>query len=186
MKPGIVPEGLGLVATRDISRNDVVLEVPKKFWINPDAAAASEIGSICSGLKPWISVALFLLRERFKGEESKWKYYFDVLPESTDSTIYWWGYVKFILVCCYCFIYSVPSSFIFMFLFCFDKCCFVFHSSAGQKRSFLRFKVSILIRPPILIIKIEAFLQLESSICLCQACWHRILEFKLKLSDQNN
>lgn len=89
MKPGIVPEGLGLVATRDISRNDVILEVPKKFWINPDAAAASEIGSICSGLKPWISVALFFLRERFKGEESKWKYYFDVLPESTDSTIYW-------------------------------------------------------------------------------------------------
>lgn len=91
VKPGIVPEGLGLVATRDISRNDVVLEVPKRFWINPDAAAASEIGSICSGLKPWISVALFLLRERFKGEESKWKYYFDVLPESTDSTIYWWA-----------------------------------------------------------------------------------------------
>lgn len=89
VKPGIVPEGLGLVATRDISKNDVVLEVPKKFWINPDAASASEIGSICSGLKPWISVALFLLRERFKGEESKWKYYFDVLPESTDSSIYW-------------------------------------------------------------------------------------------------
>ncbi|KAL8533758.1 hypothetical protein ACS0TY_009958 [Phlomoides rotata] len=89
VKPGIVPEGLGLVAVRDISRNDVVLEVPKKFWINPDAVATSEIGSICSELKPWISVTLFLLRERFKGEESKWKYYFDVLPESTNSTIYW-------------------------------------------------------------------------------------------------
>ncbi|KAL8537991.1 hypothetical protein ACS0TY_000079 [Phlomoides rotata] len=39
-------------------------------------------------MKPWISVALFMLREGFKGEESKWKYYFDVLPESTNSTIY--------------------------------------------------------------------------------------------------
>ncbi|KAH6815253.1 Rubisco methyltransferase family protein [Perilla frutescens var. frutescens] len=89
VKPGIVPEGIGLVATRDISRNDVVLEVPKKYWINPDVAATSEIGSVCSGLKPWISVALFLLKERFKGEESKWKYYFDALPQGTDSTIYW-------------------------------------------------------------------------------------------------
>ncbi|EYU28796.1 hypothetical protein ABFS82_12G098300 [Erythranthe guttata] len=89
VKPGFVPEGLGLVATRDISRNDVVLEVPKRFWINPDAVAASEIGSICSGLKPWISVALFLLREKFKGDESKLKYYIDVLPEGTNSTIYW-------------------------------------------------------------------------------------------------
>ncbi|KAG8366384.1 hypothetical protein BUALT_Bualt17G0074100 [Buddleja alternifolia] len=89
VKPGVVPEGLGLVATRDVSRNDVVLEVPKKFWINPDAVAASEIGSVCSGLKPWLSVALFLLWEKFKGEESKWRYYMDVLPESTNSTIYW-------------------------------------------------------------------------------------------------
>ncbi|PIM97816.1 N-methyltransferase [Handroanthus impetiginosus] len=89
VKPGVVPEGLGLVATRDIGRNEVVLEVPRKFWINPDAVATSEIGSICSGLKPWISVALFLLREKFKGEESKWKYYIDVFPEGTNSTIYW-------------------------------------------------------------------------------------------------
>ncbi|KAL2226180.1 ribulose-1,5 bisphosphate carboxylase/oxygenase large subunit N-methyltransferase, chloroplastic [Sesamum indicum] len=89
VKPGIVTEGLGLVATRNIGRNEVVLEVPKRFWINQDAAAASEIGSICSGLKPFIAVALFLLSEKFKGEESKWKYYIDVLPESTNSTIYW-------------------------------------------------------------------------------------------------
>ncbi|GFQ02571.1 ribulose-1 5 bisphosphate carboxylase/oxygenase large subunit n-methyltransferase chloroplastic [Phtheirospermum japonicum] len=89
VKPGVVPEGLGLVATRDIGKNEVVLEVPKKFWINPDAVATSEIGNVCSGLKPWIAVALFLLKERFKGEGSKWNYYFDVLPEGTNSTIYW-------------------------------------------------------------------------------------------------
>ncbi|KAK6128571.1 hypothetical protein DH2020_037681 [Rehmannia glutinosa] len=68
VKPGVVPEGLGLVATRGIGRNEVVLEVPKKFWINPDAVASSEIGNICSGLKPWISVALFLLKERSEEE----------------------------------------------------------------------------------------------------------------------
>lgn len=61
IRPATVPEGLGLVAQRDIAKNEVVLEVPMKFWINPDTVAASEIGSLCSGLKPWISVALFLI-----------------------------------------------------------------------------------------------------------------------------
>ncbi|XP_021739961.1 fructose-bisphosphate aldolase-lysine N-methyltransferase, chloroplastic-like [Chenopodium quinoa] len=89
VKPGIVPEGLGLVAQKDIARNEVVLEVPKKFWINPDTVAASEIGSVCNGLKPWVSVALFLMREKKLGDSSAWKPYIDILPDSTNSTIYW-------------------------------------------------------------------------------------------------
>lgn len=89
VEPGIVPEGLGLVAKRDISKGETVLELPRRFWINPDAVADSEIGNVCTGLKPWISVALFLLREKWR-DDSKWKYYMAVLPESTDSTIYWW------------------------------------------------------------------------------------------------
>lgn len=89
-----MPEGLGLVATRDIARNNVVLEVPKRLWINPDAVAASEIGKVCTGLKPWIAVALFLLREKAM-EDSKWRLYFDVLPESTNSTVFWWVWLGF-------------------------------------------------------------------------------------------
>lgn len=88
-KPGVVAEGLGLVAQRDISRNEVVLEIPKKFWINPDTVAASEIGNVCSGLKPWVCVALFLIREKLRNDESWWGKYIDVLPECTDSTIFW-------------------------------------------------------------------------------------------------
>ncbi|OAY59454.1 ribulose-1,5 bisphosphate carboxylase/oxygenase large subunit N-methyltransferase, chloroplastic isoform X1 [Manihot esculenta] len=87
-RPGVVPEGLGLIAERDIAKNEVVLEIPKKLWINPDAVAASDIGSVCSGLKPWVSVALFLIREKLK-EDSTWRPYLDILPESTNSTIYW-------------------------------------------------------------------------------------------------
>ncbi|XP_031399660.1 fructose-bisphosphate aldolase-lysine N-methyltransferase, chloroplastic-like isoform X2 [Punica granatum] len=87
-RPGVVLEGLGLVAQRDITRNEVILEVPKRLWINPDAVAASDIGSVCSGLKPWVGVALFLIREK-KQSESKWRVYLDILPETTDSTIYW-------------------------------------------------------------------------------------------------
>lgn len=89
VRPATVPEGLGLVAQRDIGRNEVVLEIPKKFWINPDTVAASDIGNVCSGLKPWISVALFLIREK-KKEDSPWRVYLNILPESTDSTVFWW------------------------------------------------------------------------------------------------
>ncbi|XP_015576816.2 fructose-bisphosphate aldolase-lysine N-methyltransferase, chloroplastic [Ricinus communis] len=88
-KPGVVKEGLGLIAERDIARNEVVLEIPKKLWINPDAVAASDIGNVCSGLKPWISVALFLIREKLKKEGSTWWPYLDILPDTTNSTIYW-------------------------------------------------------------------------------------------------
>lgn len=85
----MVPEGLGLVARRDIGRNEVVLEIPKRLWISPETAAASKIGALCGGLKPWVSVALFLIREKYD-EDSAWRVYLDVLPESTDSTIFWW------------------------------------------------------------------------------------------------
>ncbi|KAL2946699.1 hypothetical protein AAZX31_20G028900 [Glycine max] len=88
VKPSVVPEGLGLVALKDISRNEVVLQVPKRLWINPDAVAASEIGKVCIGLKPWLAVALFLIRESSRSN-SLWKHYFSVLPKETDSTIYW-------------------------------------------------------------------------------------------------
>ncbi|XP_077224875.1 rubisco methyltransferase family protein [Tasmannia lanceolata] len=87
-KPGIVPEGLGLVAQRNISQNEVVVQVPKKLCINPDTVSSSDIGKLCSGLKPWVSVALFLLREKAR-EDSTWGCYFDILPQTTNSTIYW-------------------------------------------------------------------------------------------------
>lgn len=90
VKPGPVPEGLGLIAQRDISRNEVVVEVPKKLWIDADTVAASEIGRVSGGLRPWVCIALFLLRERALGDASPWKPYLDVLPSSTDSTIFWW------------------------------------------------------------------------------------------------
>lgn len=107
-RPALVPEGLGLVAQRDLARNEVVLEVPKRLWINPDAVAASEIGSVCSELKPWVSVALFLIREKLKSD-SPWRYYLDILPEYTNSTIYWWVWLSFgcLVFVCLNFVFSM-------------------------------------------------------------------------------
>lgn len=88
IRPGAVPEGLGLIAQKNISRNEVVIEVPKKFWINSDTVAATDFGRFCSGLKPWISIALFLLTEKSR-EGSPWRSYLDILPNSTDSPMFW-------------------------------------------------------------------------------------------------
>ncbi|XP_010258271.1 PREDICTED: fructose-bisphosphate aldolase-lysine N-methyltransferase, chloroplastic isoform X1 [Nelumbo nucifera] len=88
VKPAVVPEGLGLVAQRDFSRNEVVLEIPSRLWINADTVAASEIGKVCGGLKPWASIALFLIREKSR-EDSPWRSYLDILPKITNSTIFW-------------------------------------------------------------------------------------------------
>ncbi|OMO71876.1 hypothetical protein COLO4_27983 [Corchorus olitorius] len=93
VRPGMVPEGLGLVAKKDIAKNEVVLEIPDRFWINPDTVAASEIGSVCSGLKPWVAVALFLIREKFR-DDSKWRVYLDILPQieifGVDKVLFLW------------------------------------------------------------------------------------------------
>lgn len=107
-KPALVPEGMGLVAHRNIGKNEVVLEVPKRLWINPDAVSASEIGNVCSGLKPWVSVALFLLREKYR-DDSKWRLYLDILPESTNSTVFWWVWLINCLI-------STIVNFVFSFL----------------------------------------------------------------------
>lgn len=89
VSPGFVPQGLGLLAQKDISRNELVLEVPQSLWINSDTVAASEIGTLCQGLKPWISIALFLLREKALGPSSPWFLYLRILPRSTNSPIFW-------------------------------------------------------------------------------------------------
>ncbi|XP_028552682.1 fructose-bisphosphate aldolase-lysine N-methyltransferase, chloroplastic isoform X2 [Dendrobium catenatum] len=89
VRPAVVPEGLGLVAERDMLRNEVVVEVPKKLWINTNTVAASEIGPVTLGLKPWVAIALFLLREKAMGAASLWRPYLDILPPETDSPIFW-------------------------------------------------------------------------------------------------
>jgi [ribulose-bisphosphate carboxylase]/[fructose-bisphosphate aldolase]-lysine N-methyltransferase len=89
--PAAVPEGLGLVAARDLPRGEVVAEVPKKLWMDADAVAASDIGRACAGgdLRPWVGVTLLLLRELARGADSPWAPYLATLRRQTDSTIFW-------------------------------------------------------------------------------------------------
>lgn len=99
VKPGlIVPQGegegglgLGLLAHKDLYKKEQVLEIPKSMWINSETVAASEIGRVIGrGLKPaWISIALFLLREKALGSSSPWSPYINILPPFTNSPLFW-------------------------------------------------------------------------------------------------
>ncbi|XP_020582306.1 fructose-bisphosphate aldolase-lysine N-methyltransferase, chloroplastic [Phalaenopsis equestris] len=89
VRPALVPEGLGLMAERDMLRNEVVAEIPKKLWIDTNTVSVSEIGPVTLGLKPWVAIALFLLREKAMGVASSWRPYLDILPTETDSPIFW-------------------------------------------------------------------------------------------------
>lgn len=88
VKPEIVPERVGLVAQTNISRGQVVLEVPKNLWISMDTVSASEIGKLCQDLRPWVAISLFILREKSR-PESPWSPYLSILPEALDSPIFW-------------------------------------------------------------------------------------------------
>lgn len=116
-----VPEGMGLVAREDLGKGELVVEVPKSLWINNDSVMASGIGSVCGGLKPWVSISLFLLTEKGKGIKSDWKPYLDILPEVTDSPLFW----------------CVAASILLDFQESIELIEFIFFS-AGQKRSFWR------------------------------------------------
>jgi [ribulose-bisphosphate carboxylase]-lysine N-methyltransferase len=69
----------------------VLAEVPKKLWLDADAVAASDLGGAVGrgGLRPWVAVALLLLREAARGAGSPWAPYLAILPRQTDSTIFW-------------------------------------------------------------------------------------------------
>ncbi|KAK1290391.1 hypothetical protein QJS10_CPB18g01446 [Acorus calamus] len=83
ISPGEAGDGAGGDRTGCPERHlegEAVVEVPKKLWINPDTVAASDIGGLCRGLKPWMAVALFLVREKGR-PDSAWRPYIDILPE---------------------------------------------------------------------------------------------------------
>ena len=92
--PGVdvarVSEGLGFVARKDLARNEVLVVVPKRTWISADTVAADpEMRPFCSGLSSWVSIALFLIREKARGADSFWKPYLDILPPETNSPLFW-------------------------------------------------------------------------------------------------
>ena len=82
-------DGLGLVAVRNISSGEEVLNVPDSLIMSLQAIdASSPLAGWAPKLKPWVALALFVVLER-ANPASRWKPYLDVLPTTLHSPIFW-------------------------------------------------------------------------------------------------
>ena len=81
---------LGLKAERDIEENDLLLEIPKRVIFSVENAAA-ELQAVKNDPLihhlPQVELSIALLIEKHK-ENSKWKAYIDILPNSYNTVLY--------------------------------------------------------------------------------------------------
>jgi len=74
--------GRGLIAFKDIQQNEKVLEIPENIIITDKNDVGYKIDHL--SLNEYDRVAIFLIRERAKGNKSFWKSYLDTLPKEND------------------------------------------------------------------------------------------------------
>ena len=74
--------GRGLIAFKNIQQNEKVIEIPENIIITEknDFFKVSDYPS----LNEYDKIAIFLIRERSKGNKSSWKPYLDTLPIEND------------------------------------------------------------------------------------------------------
>ncbi|KAI1660533.1 SET domain-containing protein [Daldinia decipiens] len=103
--------GRGIVTTADIPEDTVLFSIPRIAIINAETSdlpkcipqvfettgledtdnEADEDGSETSGPPDnWISLILIMMYEYLQGDRSRWKPYFDVLPDQFE-TLMWWS-----------------------------------------------------------------------------------------------
>ncbi|KAK8101472.1 hypothetical protein PG999_011846 [Apiospora kogelbergensis] len=102
-------QGRGIVATSDIAEETELFKIPRAAIINTltsDLAKkipqvfedsteglenneADEEGDTSGAPDSWVSLILVMIYEFMQGENSKWKPYFDIMPESFDTLMFW-------------------------------------------------------------------------------------------------
>lgn len=77
--------GRGMISNRDIKEGDELFTLPLDLLLTKDAAKkAFGADVITEGLSEYIAIALLLVSERAKGEDSFWSSYIGVLPSVAD------------------------------------------------------------------------------------------------------
>ncbi|CAD5121413.1 DgyrCDS9933 [Dimorphilus gyrociliatus] len=84
-------KGFGFVASRDMAENEVILTIPDNYFLKlprngPVAKFISQDKMLI--FMPNVALAVYLLSEYFN-KKSFWKVYFDALPDSFDTVLYW-------------------------------------------------------------------------------------------------
>ncbi|CAI7797033.1 unnamed protein product [Closterium sp. NIES-54] len=79
---------LALVADQDIRSGDDLLLVPLSACLTLDKVLRTDIGAVCGDVRPWVALALFIIRER-GNPTSEWAPYLDTLPATLNSPLLW-------------------------------------------------------------------------------------------------
>ncbi|UKZ72700.1 hypothetical protein TrVFT333_000334 [Trichoderma virens FT-333] len=95
--------GRGIVALEDIPADTVLFTVPRNGIINMETSELKEklpdVFNQDTAMEvddkpqqdPWSILIIIMMFEYFKGDESKWKPYMDVLPASFETPMFWSG-----------------------------------------------------------------------------------------------
>lgn len=80
--------GRGVVATQNLSEDEELFSLPRASILT------SETTDLPANLRkeldhPWLSLILVMVHEYLKGAESSWYPYFNLLPETFDSLMFW-------------------------------------------------------------------------------------------------
>ena len=80
--------GRGVLATDDIEEDEELFSIPKSSILTVGTSSLPK--EVKEDLNdPWLSLIVAMVYEYQLGIESRWKQYFDVLPEQFDTLIYW-------------------------------------------------------------------------------------------------
>jgi SET domain-containing protein 6 len=80
--------GRGVLAKADIGEDEELFSIPRPTIL--DVTTSSLPDELRKKLDdPWLSLILAMIREYRYGESSQYKPYFDVLPETLDTLMYW-------------------------------------------------------------------------------------------------
>ncbi|KAI9797516.1 MAG: hypothetical protein M1833_005427 [Piccolia ochrophora] len=82
--------GRGIVAVADIAQDEDLFTIPRGSLLTVDNSELREKAPELLGeLDSWLSLVLTMIYEYLLGAQSKWKPYFDILPERFDTLMFW-------------------------------------------------------------------------------------------------
>ncbi|KAK8169952.1 SET domain-containing protein RMS1 [Phyllosticta citrichinensis] len=82
--------GRGVVAIQDIAEGEALFSIPRSNILSAATSSLSTAApQVLDQLDPWSSLIVTMIYEYLRGSDGAWKPYFDVLPVSFNTLMFW-------------------------------------------------------------------------------------------------
>ncbi|KAK2764889.1 hypothetical protein FQN54_008586 [Arachnomyces sp. PD_36] len=82
--------GRGVVAQQDISEDEILFTIPRDVLLSvQNSKLRDQLPTNLDELGPWLSLMLVMIYEYLQGEASRWHPYFQALPSTFDTLMFW-------------------------------------------------------------------------------------------------